>query len=204
MDRATFDRGVQFVEYIRQEIETDVGAEASEVFANRYRKTRAEVRPWLLADLIGSSEREAAAWDGVRLIALRMLRDPEPLPLALASWVADVLEDASKPKKEKKRPRPRAPKKATPPSKPVLHANFARDWLVAVSVLALVNNGFTATRNKPIPRACFEGGSACDAVGVAFGLRGYKQMEGIWNASTVRLRPHATPRLLGPLELPNK
>ena len=144
---------------------------------------------------------EAASWDGVRLIALRMLRDPEPLPFALASWVADVLEDASKPKKEKKRPRPRAPKKATPP---VLHANYLRDQLIAVSVLMLVNNGFTATRNKSTGRACFEGGSACDAVGVAFGLMGYKLIEGIWNARTVRLKPHATPRLLDTFGLPNK
>ena len=58
-------------------------------------------------------------------------------------------------------------------------------WLIYVVVKKLEAVGFHATRNKATGdakgTACAKGGTACDAVGKAFGL-GYKAVEKIWES----------------------
>ena len=57
-----------------------------------------------------------------------------------------------------------------------------RDAAICQAVFRLVIDGFNATRTKAKgPAACAEGGSACDAVGVALNM-GYSNVERIWNA----------------------
>ena len=60
--------------------------------------------------------------------------------------------------------------------------------MIASAVQALVDRGFHATRNKRLPmdtpsaRASAEGGSACDAVGVAFDMS-YPAVQKVWTDS---------------------
>ena len=70
-----------------------------------------------------------------------------------------------------------------------------RNQTIVSAVQVLVDLGFQPTQNKRLPRksgrgrACPKGGSACDAVGAAFGM-GYKATEKVWNASTESSRQH--------------
>ena len=128
-----------------------------------------------LHDLIAESGNNKTAWDSVKLIAEDLLRDAEQLPDALADWLADVLSDQGKPKKDQRRPRPA--KGGSP------DAN--RDWVIcgAVNHVGMRFN-LPPTRNGAGPeKCCAEGGSACDVVGRAiFGatLHAYKNVERIW------------------------
>ena len=117
------------------------------------------------------------AWDGVNIIAQQLLRDGKPLPPELASWVADVLEDVLK--AEKKRPRGTTSRGQDP------HATLLRDNVIIHTVECLLLRGFNATRstkktgNGPAGKASAAAGSACDAVGEAFGMN-YKAVERVW------------------------
>ena len=147
MDDARFKSAVQLASDTRKEVEAAMET-SPEALAGGYRKAPAERRPVLLAQLIWCSREIRAAWDGVSLIAQQLLRDGEPLPGELASWMADVLA--------RKRSRPTARGKDP-------DANFARNRAIVDAVQWLVQQGFRATRSKAMAVASVEGGSACDA-----------------------------------------
>ena len=120
--------------------------------------------------LIAYSDADSAAWDGVNVIAQQRLRNGEHLTGNLAAWVADRLEG------KRKRPAKRGPNPGT---------NDTRNRAVIYSVQYLHQHlGMNAMRNNTSggPRACVEGGSACDVVGKVFGLN-YKAVEKIWTDS---------------------
>lgn len=139
-----------------------------------------------LDSMIEASAERPVVWDAVWQLALRLLRDGEPLPGELASWVADVLEE--------KRQRPNRGR----PGRPRM---WARDSAVVAAVKALEARGFQPTRNKSgLEKACAEGGSACDAVGVAFGIEKYKTVERVWSKFRKREKrkiPEAMLRWIG-------
>ena len=126
---------------------------------------------------IERSKKSADAWDALSLVAQRLLRDPDPyrgpLPEDLAAWVADVVEDAPKKMKNKKK-RPR-------PTKPGLTQwNYTRDENIWTWITLTTTPDFRATRNGTHgEEPCFEGGSACDVVGIALKLK-YDAVEKIW------------------------
>ena len=191
MDRPTFEEAVEFARKFRYYFERTVGREPPDTLAKGYRDATAR-RPERLGELIWNSGHAVSAWDGVNLIAQNLLRAGEPLPGPLAAWIADVLEDVQKPKAEKKRPRPSGP----------ANANLNRNFLMATAILLLVGSGLHATRSgsgkkKGDKNAGLAGAgdSACDAVGMAFDVGGYKAVEKVWTRSDVRRRPFWTPPL---------
>ena len=103
------------------------------------------------------------------MVVQRLLRDREPLSGEVADWVSDCLKgDRSRP--------------TTPGRK---RSEYRRDQNIIVWIMFNVSPDFLATRNKTLKRAsleepCFEGGSACDVVGVALGLNKYATVEKIW------------------------
>ena len=128
-----------------------------------------------LRSLIAESAGDKLAWDSVKLIAETLLRDAKQLPDDLAEWVADVLTDIAKPRKDRRRPRPTKGGSS--------EAN--RDWVIrgAIQYVGTLYN-LPPTRNGEGPgECCAEGGSACDVVGRAvFGktIKAYKNTERIW------------------------
>ena len=111
----------------------------------------------LLRGRIADSKRSADAWDALSLRAQRLLRDHRPLPRELEVWLADYL------KGERPRPTKRGAKQK-------FHTRDAliRTWIA--TVIAFENPpGICATRNeaKGGEEPGFNGGSACDAIGVA-------------------------------------
>ena len=154
MDRLmSFDDGVQLVRMMRDEYLERLGGVPPWVDAAGYRDA--------LSGFIRNSEHNPLAWDGVRSFARRLLRDGQLHDHELVGWVGDRLED--------KRTRPT--RRGRDP-----YANLVRDKFIVFAVRKLEGNGFSATRNKPLPRACEEGGSACDAVGEALGM-GYSRLD---------------------------
>ena len=122
------------------------------------------LRSWWLP----RADRSSADWDSMQLTAARYLRDREPMPDALLDWLVEVLE--GKRKKPGKRPGPK-------------RFIFRNVWIMGV-VNTLIQLGMNPTRT--IARGetpCADGGSACDAVGVALGKMnismGYKNVEKI-------------------------
>ena len=172
MRRETFEGAVEIArDIIRQQIELS-GTSPSENFARFYQIRPAETRAAYLRDLLWCSEQIVVAWDSVNLIAVDLLQKGELLPTELGKWVADRLNG------QRQRPtkRGRAP-----------DADHARNRGIVDAVQWLVAQGMTATRNgirnrHKLTNACFEGASACDAVGVAVCL-GYKRIEAIWTES---------------------
>lgn len=187
MDDARFDVGVNAARRTLERLEEVIDLPLPEYWARGYFRTRAEDQPELLDSLISGSREIRGAWDAISLIAQRRLReDGTSVPRELAGWAADVIQDVSKPKGKRTRPRP--PARGPDPSE-----TYVRDWAIVHTVQLLVSQrGFTATRNKPIEKPCAEGGSACDAVGVAFGMKKYKAVERVWTKS-------GHPRLVGRL-----
>ena len=114
------------------------------------------------------SKKEQWAWDAVAAMAESALRRPwVTLTDELAHWTADVVAG--------KLPRPKTGKK-----------KFAqRDLIIAEAIYLLtVLRPMKPTRRleqnrRRITECCAEGGSACDAVGVAMGMN-YKTVERIW------------------------
>ena len=74
--------------------------------ARNYRDLPERGRDDYLRSLIAESAGDKLAWDSVKLIAETLLRDAKQLPDDLAEWVADVLTDIAKPRKDRRRPRP--------------------------------------------------------------------------------------------------
>ena len=117
----------------------------------------------------------AVEWDTVNLIAQKMLREERPLPPELAEWIADVLADQLLKQKEEKR-RPRLTKRGVNPDK-----DSVRNMKIVNAVMMLTELGMIATRNitRGGTNAAEEGGSACDAVGMATELT-YRNVVRIW------------------------
>ena len=166
MDRSRFDEAVQFAERYRRQVEADW----PEAAAKYYHTAPADSRPEQLSVWLLRSAEFPTVWDALDLIAARLLRDGKPLPRELALWLADKLE--------KKRRRPQRQGQC-----PLVNA--LRNRIIFAVVKRLEADGLTATRNRKKVRtgdpgrACAEGGSACDAVGEAFGMS-YKNVEQVW------------------------
>ena len=173
MDRATFQDAVEAARDFLQKYTEFVGDTPAEALVRLYEYRPAELREDLLRDLIYCSTEIMAAWDGLNLIAEKLLLQGESLPPDLARWVADRLAE--------RRPRPTT--KGQNPD-----ANVPRNLAVMAAVRHLVrmmvNQRMKPTRRRKLVgnEACFEGGSACDAVGLAAGLS-YKNVEAIWTDS---------------------
>ena len=169
MREETFQAAVDIARNVlRHECEA-WGTTGAESMARLYKRRAVDSRESFLRDLVWCSEEITVAWDSLNLIAQDLLRAGEPLPAQLAAWVADNLAG------ERSRPTGRGQDP---------DAKVSRNHAVMVAVRHLANQGITATRNKPgLNRACLEGGSACDAVGIAANLS-YKAVEGIWSASS--------------------
>ena len=103
------------------------------------------------------------AWDTLGLIAQTLLRDGKSLPQPLADWVADVLGN-----------RRRRPSKGADRT-----GNRAAAIQFTVHHIA-TTIGLKPTRDSRSGGRAGAGRSACDAVGLAWGL-GYKTVERIWN-----------------------
>lgn len=179
MREETFLDAVEIARDIIQMTEEALGPSTAEAMARLWRDRSPSTRDAYLRDLIWCSEEIMLAWDSVSLIAQQLLRGGESLPAELAGWVADHLAG--------KRPRPT--RRGQDPD-----ANLARDRGIVDALQWLAQNGFRATRSKNRgSRASFEGGSACDAVGVAANLS-YSGVERIWTKSAapgspIRRRP---------------
>ena len=192
MREETFEAAVEIARDIIRDTEealAEFGASTPEQLARLCRDQPAETQERDLHRLIWCSEEIVASWDTVSRIAQDLLREEGSLPPELAEWTADVLDDVLAGR------RPRPTKRGRDPD-----ANLARDRAIVDAVQWLNQNGLKATRNAirnkdRLPTtACFEGGSACDAVGVA-AYMGYKNVERIWTKSAdpdspIRRRKH--------------
>ena len=172
MRRETFEGAVEIArDIIRQQIELS-GTSPSENFARFYQIRPAETRAALSSGSTLVLRTDRGGMDSVNLIAVDLLQKGELLPTELGKWVADRLNGQ----------RQRPTKRGRDPD-----ADHARNRGIVDAVQWLVAQGMTATRNGirnqyKLTKACFEGGSACDAVGVAVYL-GYKRIEAIWTES---------------------
>ena len=176
MDEVEFKRLVAFTrQAFGPRHQPEWGESPAETRARHYRILPERARGEFLHGLIVDSAESKMAWDSVKLIAEELLRAKDHLPDELAAWIADVLFDHRKPKKEQRRPRP-----ATGGSK---DAN--RDWVICGAIHHIgIRFNLLPTRNGGgPPKCCAEGGSACDVVGLAFlggSLKAYKNAERIW------------------------
>ena len=169
-----FDEAVRLAARISAEITKIVGDSAAEIIVRDcYMTPRALWIAKELPGLLRLSLNDQPAWDAVKMIVQRELRSGAPLSPDLAAWVSNVLDGKNKrPAKQR--------------------ALLLRNLRIVGAVQALVDCGFDATRNtkktgkKSAGDASAEGGSACDAVGVALEKErarlGYKAVEGIWLA----------------------
>ena len=125
-----------------------------------YWQNAPEVLP--LAAVLSDEDRQW--WDAVHDIEQQYVRLGAPLPARFEE------------------PRP-----TTPGRSPLEHV--IRDLAIVGTVQLLVHLGFNATRNdsRGENEACEEGRSACDAVGVAFGMT-FKNVKRIWVNATPETR----------------
>ena len=177
MDEAEFQRRVAYTHqaFLSQQHQ-QFGETPAETRVRIYHKVLPKRgRDDFLRSLIIESADSRLAWDSVKAIGESLLRDAEHLPAELANWVADVLADQDKPRKDRRRPRP------TKGGSPEVN----RVWVIcgAIQYVGTLYN-LPPTRNGKGPgECCAEGGSACDVVGRAiFGkhLKAYKNTERIW------------------------
>ena len=163
MDRPSFEEAVQIAERHRAALEA-AGSTSAEQIARTHR------RPEMFGALIDRSKVSRTYWDAAKLVAYQLRRRGESLPPELNDWAVDAFTGI----------RPRSVARGRDP-----YENTQRDWLIYVVVKKLEAVGFHATRNKATGdakgTACAKGGTACDAVGQAFGL-GYKAVEKIWES----------------------
>ena len=99
------------------------------------------------------------------LTVIQQLRDGKPLSREQADWLADRLEHGRERHQQQGPGRPRM---------------RARDLAIVDAIKDLEARGLKPTRNKPIREPHSDGGSACDAVGVAFGIDTYGNVERVW------------------------
>ena len=123
---------------------------------------------YLFRFILGAKTRNPF-WDVLRLTAQEKLRNSESLPPLLALWVANVLDDDGW-----GRPGGRDPEQS-----------FAENLRIAFAVRFVVDTfGVKATRRPKLggPHCGYsKGASACDAVGVAANMHGYRNVARIWN-----------------------
>ena len=143
----------------------------------------------LVGVLIIYSRRERWAWDALSALTQAVLRHKyyfDPLMPLLAPWIAGVLAGEE--------PRPKEKGKRL----------MDRDLAIADAIVLLGKAlGLKPTRSRRgHPRCCAEGGSACDAVGVASGMN-YKAIERIWTQcgsdASERLRDKSFGQAIGGL-----
>lgn len=178
MDKTTFKKCVALAGIILEIQRLELGKTLVERWTQWYEE-HGERREDLLRELIGCSGKFTAAWAVVNRIAQDYLRTRRPLPPELADWLANVLDGTGR------RPKPRR-------KDPCDNANRNHEIVTAISYL--VGQGLHPTRNiarfiakkgQDYPKCCWQGGSACDAVGGAlkevYGESlGYKSIERIW------------------------
>ena len=168
----TFNEAVEVVR-LCQSVSQIGGGNLTDYAVNYYARSTPDRQEVLQKQWVPSSKTHRDTWDAVNGIAQGHLRAGAPMSRELAEWVADRLEGT------RQRPAKPGPSKG---------AKVTRDRLIASVVQALVDRGFRATRNPRLPmktaraHASAEGGSACDAVGVALGM-GYKAVEKVWTNS---------------------
>ena len=102
-------------------------------------------------------------------IASDLIRERKPLPVNLSEWSFDILHDTLLDKVEQKRPRPKLRGQHK-------NANHSRNNAFRAGISGLIQCGFNATRNIKqngidYYDCCIEGGSAVDAVGIAYKRR---------------------------------
>ena len=150
MGRPSFDEAVDIAKQYRDALEA-AGSTPVEQNAKFYRS-----HPETLINL---SERSRTDWDALKLIVERLRTRGEPLSPDLTDWAVDAFVG--------KRPRPTARGKDP-------YAYRVRDWLIYKAIAELRTAGFYPTRGREKGavggKACAKGGSACDAVGMAFSL----------------------------------
>ena len=130
-----------------------------------------------IRQLLTASATNKHAWDALSLIAQKLLRNGEPLPDALATWVADVLGDQHLRPKDKQRPRPRTG------GSPDALRNHIIWW--AVRALWMKYDLLPTRSVNGLDDCCAEGGSGCDIVGAALAAMNYKptsykNIEKVW------------------------
>ena len=168
----TFNEAVEVVR-LCQRVSLDGGHNLTDYAVNYYAQSTPDRREVLQKLWVPSSKTDRDTFDAVNRIAQDHLRAGATMSRELAEWVADRLEGT--------RQRPAKPGRSK-------GAKAPRDKLIASVVQALVDRGFRATRNPRLPKktarayASAEGGSACDAVGVALDM-GYKAVEKVWTNS---------------------
>ena len=173
MDRATFDEYVAFAGLMLVMVREGWGETLADGWVYCYVNDE-DRREDLLLELIVCSEEVKEAWDSLSLIAQGLLLERKPLPHELADWLVQALEGT--------RPQPKSRGKDP-------YANFFRNSAIVLAVSFLSRDSIRATRNgSGPPECCYEGGSACDAVGMAVAEiyeepRSYKSIEGIWTES---------------------
>ena len=173
MDKATFDQYVEFAGLILVIVRERWGETLADGWVSCYVNDE-ERREDLLLELIVCSEEVKEAWDSLSLIAQGLLLERKPLPHELADWLVQALEGT--------RPQPKSTGKDP-------YANFFRNSAIVLAVSFLSRESLRATRSAGgPPECCYEGGSACDAVGMAVAEiyeepRSYKRIEGIWTES---------------------
>ena len=128
-----------------------------------------------LRNWIPASENDFDYWIALHIVATERLRSREPLPDALANWLADVLEG--------KRTKPRRK-----PGKN-WYAHHGRDLWIGYAVSMLWILGMSPTRNEAsLPE------SACDVVGEHLSLS-YEAVVSVWTNQR-----HTTGRVPAPWE----
>ena len=173
MDRSTFDEYVEFAGLMLVIVREGWGETLADGWVYCYVNDE-EGREDLLLELIVCSEEVKEAWDSLSLIAQGLLLERKPLPPELADWLVQALEGT--------RPQPTSRGKEP-------YANFFRNSAIVLAVSFLSRDNIRATRSGGgPPECCYEGGSACDAVGLAVAEiyeepRSYKSIEGIWTES---------------------
>ena len=178
----TQERFDELVEYVEREHKVHLDyyeSESGDVYAEGYWLTLEEHPEQAEAEiefLIGCSKKAwepgkgsippAMAWDAVSQISHRYIADGESMPQPLREWVRSRLLGRIRP--------PKAPK-AGPRKR-------GRDLMIQYAIWDVCELfGLDPTRNdEPAGRSCCPaGGSACDVVGAAVGLR-FKNTVRIW------------------------
>ena len=185
MDEFGFDEALELATLSRQVAGYRVPERMTDYTVTWYcddARTWKERAVWQLSALHFSKD-DRGTWDALSIIARWHLRSRVPMMPELGEWIAD--------RREGNRRRP---------SKRGRSPETVRDTVMASTVQAIVDRGLKATRNKRVPMksdprlSSKEGGSACDAVGVAFGLN-YKAIERVWNKSSQSKRQSLRPSL---------
>ena len=180
IDWMTFKEYVGYARELVTILHMRHGKRLAEVWARRYaRDCVGDDRTVFIHELLMCSEQESEAWNALELIVLYHHLHEIPLPQALQLWTSLVAADIR-----------REPKTSGTEA----YTLFVRDMAIVVIVFLLTEGeGIKATRSVDGVSVCgYEGGAACDVVGVALaeldgvrpedGLK-YKTIEGIWTAS---------------------